>query len=314
MATMKDKIHLSPCARDYALCVSNPFSGPLACIPDFPAIKTRRVRVFNRGQFATSSTTGIGFICVTPEFAVANDSISGFSTDSTFATLLVSPNSATTGVSAIKSNADYTSAQFGATPALIQRRVVGSGLRVRYAGTELGRGGQLYALQEPTHDNLNTTSITTMLAQDQARKFPMSSKEWLTVLYKPVGTNQFQTTAPSVATDQTAVANSNYIAVIAQAPTATSSIVLEYEFYTVYEATGQIVRGIVNSHVDVAGYSAVHTTQSNGKIGVPTQAPAQKIQESFFQEVGEYLLKGLTWVGDHASEIALVAETVVAFL
>ncbi len=294
----------------------NPFDGPIACVPDFPAIPTRRVRVFSRGSFVTG-TSGIGFIVATPEFAIAKNANSAYMTTSTFAGNSITLDNTVAGVSTSVTNSDYTAAAFSADADGAQFRVVGSGLRVRYSGTELNRGGQIFALQEPTHDSLDGETITDFMAQVAARKFSMKSSEWTTICYRTVeGTGSFSSTAPPTGGTQPkgTYPKANYLGFLVQAPAAATSISLEYEFYTVFELTGKTITGIQASHVDIAGYAAVHTTASNGTLGHPVQVPRKKHEETFLQEIGHYLLQGLTWVGDHAGEIASVVSTVASFL
>lgn len=290
----------------------------MSCIPDYPATPSQRARCFSRGTFQTGTASGFGFIAVSPDYGVASDGICGFKSTSGFAGTAVDLTGGAT-VTTISTNSQYLRAGFTTNADGIAWRIVGSGLRVRYDGTELNRGGQIYALVEPTRDSLDGMTEDTMMAHLEAKKFSVSSREWTTVLYKPTfAGSTFSLLSPSNATVQTKAAGftrANYMGFIVKSPNpGTITITMEYEFFNVYEFQGPTVTGIQPSHVDQAGFSAVHTASMNGTLARPTQQPTHKTQESFFEEIGDYLLRGLTWVGDHAGEISTVVGTIAAFL
>jgi len=310
-------VHLSGCAADYARACVNPFTGPIACIPDYPVLMSRRLRVFSRGTLATSSTTGVGFICCTPSFASASDSNCVFFTGPTYAGSTINPNTGVTGVFAATSNSDYSTSGIGTAAAQAQYRVVASGIRIRYRGSTFDQGGQIYALCEPTHDNLSTATVSDLSAQEFMRKLSVT-REWANVLYSPQNTGDigFQSTntgGPTVA-DQTALGRANYMAMMIVAASPTTSLTFEWEMYTILEFTGKNVRGSVPSHFDPVGFSAVHaaTTTSNHKL--PFQGEAQKKESSFLETVFGYVKDAVTWVGENAGTIMSIGSAVASML
>lgn len=310
---------ISGCARDYGRCLMNPFTGPLACVPDYPALLTRKTRVFARGTMSTGSS-GVGSIVVTPEQAVASDAQCGVFTSATYTGTTIATNSATTGCSPINSNSEYTIASIGIDAAQAQYRIVGSGLRVRYSGTELNRGGQIVALCEPTHENLDGQNTTNLLAQVDARKLPVVNQRWTTVLYKPrltasatsSGMNQ---NAPNALTAQSKAAapSNNYMGMLIVSPDATARS-FEFEFYTVFEVTGTNVRGQTPSVVDPIGYAAVHSVSQLGAHRVAHQEPDNKKEDTFMKDVAKYLREGISWVWDHKEGLATLGGAVLALI
>ncbi len=302
-------VHVSKCAQDYARCLMNPFDGPLACIPDYPALHSRRVRVFSRGVVGTSGTTGIGFITLSPLRGLYSDGPMGVFTTSAYAGTTIDVNSATAGVDQYFSNADYTSAQYGSAADQVQGRVVAAGLRIKYRGTELNRGGTIYALTEPTHDNLNGSTISALAGQADCKKFAVNG-QWTNLYYKPfsAGENQFGTTS-STSTNDTA-AFTNYMVFMIQAPTPTTACEFEFEAYEVAEYTGRNVRGTQPSHFDPTGFAAVHAVAASSNSRLPSQGNSDHKEKSFLQEIEKYLLEGISWVGNTIGGVVRTAQTI----
>jgi hypothetical protein len=256
---------------------------------------------------------------MTPSQMAANTQIAGTFTQSAYAGAIIPVNSATTGVSTYTSNSDYSPTMIGAGSNQAQFRVVGAGLRVRYTGTELNRGGQYYCLTEPTHDNLNGLSIQNLVSFDECKKLNVSNRDWVTVLFHPTK----QTASPDVgefdaniddlefsydanAGTNITTAGNNYMAIVVQAPSAALSASFDYEAYAVLEYTGQIVRGTTPSHVDPTGFAAVHATASMGGT-LPFEGPAERHEETFMEKVESYASAAMTWIGNHVGALGAAA-------
>lgn len=316
---VKPTVHLSQCATDYARCIINPFTGPIACIPDFPVHMSRKAKVFARGNFSTG-TTGFGFITHTPAQMAARDQTAGFFSTNAYTGTTVECSASTTGVSYYRSNSEYTNSMF--VPAQRQDqldyRVVASGLRIKYTGTELNRGGLAYVLQEPTHDSLQGVSISTLGQQVEMKQMTIG-REWLNVLYRPVKTRETEYTNRGTTSgvqsdmDDAFYYNTlNFMAILVQAPSAAVEASYAFEAYTVLEYTGAAVRGLTASHFDPTGYSAVHAASQTSEDRHPFTGEAQKKERSFVSTVEHYLSQAISWIGEHSGQLASAASAVMA--
>jgi hypothetical protein len=263
---------LSPCAMKYARCLANPFTGPEACIPSFPAVLSKKVRVFAKGVFTTSSTTNIGFILLTPTNFIANNLGGCFTTDSTFAGTAFT--NAGTGVINNGSNSEYSAASFGSGVTLAKYRMVSAGIRVRYIGTNLNLGGQLVAYQDPDHQSLITRTITDIDGETESRRLPYSRDKWSKVLYRPAydEENNFQAVFPPIA------GATQFMGIITES--AVASQPFEWETFAVFEVIGRNVRAKTLSEVDPAGYAAVHTASLHPQNLLPNQVPPEQQEQS----------------------------------
>lgn len=264
--------HLSKCSTDYARCLVNPFSGPLACVPNFPALKSRKFRVWAKGTLSTGSQD-IGFIWQDPQLGINNNVESVFFTTNSFAGNSFEISDAVNVLGAM-TNSDYDSSMIGT--AGITYRVVASGIRARYIGTELNRGGQLIALSDTNHNSLLNRTIQACDAEINSKRFPVN-REWTTVTSRPVrdADDDFGVNPAAI---PITTSLSWYNGIIIQGPGVTADF--EWESYTVYEAQGQNVRGMSPSHTDPVGYNAVNMMTNFTKHLDPHQKKPADVEKS----------------------------------
>lgn len=286
---------LSECATNYARTLANPFDGPLSCIPTFPALQSLKARTYARGVFATSSTTGVGYVVVSPLRCCVNDQSAIFFTLSTFTGTNITA-SLGVGINPADTNASYPGADLNLTESGFGARVVGLGLRVRYIGTELNRGGQLYALQDPTHSSLDGRSIAELANELQTRVFPVN-RVWTTVLYKPVssGDMNFNQGLPGITQDY-------YLAILAFI-SSTTSLSFEWEVYGVFEYQGVNIRGQTASHTDPTGFAAVHSSSAVSSVLNATQLSSDKRETNAIAATVNYLANGISSATSNIKQI-----------
>lgn len=285
---------LSKCAADYARCLANPFSGPLACVPSFPATSSLKSRVWIKGVFSTG-TSGIGFIAADPS------SMCVYNPPANAATFFTLPGFAGTDMNFGSANVGFASsnavnAAGNVSPSGVVYRVVSCGLRIRYIGTELNRGGIILGLHDLNHNSLYERDFASIDGEINSVRFRVD-REWKTVLYKPVidtddnFASAFPTFTPS-GND-----NSFYMGFIVSSPTATIPESYEYEIYGVYEFQGRIIRGQTPSHFDPVGYAAAHSVSQSPTQMIPFSGPAEVHEQSFLQKTVGYLEDGISVAG-----------------
>jgi hypothetical protein len=179
--------------------------------------------------------------------------------------------------------------------------VVAAGLRVRYSGTELERGGIKICLHEPTHGNLNGYDEAAIDAVKQSRRVQVN-REWTTVLYRPVRTEDLAY-RDSIAgpTATSASASTYFMGVLVAAPSSTA-ISLEYEFFVLHEYQGSTVRGQTPTHVDPTGAAAVMYTAQSSRALQPSNTSDAKRQGDMINEVSKYVVKGVSHAVHHYTQ------------
>lgn len=298
---------LSACAREYAHALADPFDGPLGCIPDYPALNTRRARVFARGTGATG-TNGIGFVATIPNNGIAGDDNFVYSSTSAY-TLTAFPTTWTeAGVVASDSNSEYSTAQLVDGNVLV--RTVAHGLRVRYTGTEYARGGEIYSLQHPAHQTLSNATPGNLAGFDEFKRFEVD-REWKTVVYTPV--DLADTSFGLYANIAPTALNGAFMGHMILAPSSTAET-FSWEAFSVVEYNGPNVRGKTPSHYDPAGFAAVQAATALAQNLQPSTLPGPVRAIKHIASATKILNENASGIGSNVSStissMASIANTV----
>ncbi len=285
MTEMSKTSHVSRGSSDYARCVANPFDGPVGGIPSFPSVKSIKQRAWAKGVLNTSPTTGFGYIVVNPSQLSFNDAVGVGYTNSNFNDTVIGVPGSGSGNAFITSNSQYDTSQLGTTAASLQFRVVACGVRVRYVGSELERGGQKVGLMDPTHDTLVGRGISDFDAELDSKRFAVS-REWTYVLYRPITNSELQY--------QSTVDPSFSMGFTIQASSATTSLTYEFEAYVVTEFQGRTIRGQTPTLHDPTGFAAVDYTLQTSKHLLPTTSNNSKREGSVMSDVIKYIAHGVS--------------------
>jgi len=276
-------VALSDCAVAYASALVNPFTGPLACVPISPTVLTYKFRAWSKGEFSTGSTAAFsGFITADPYCAFVNDvacvHYSGANYNSASIGILGAAN---TGLA--YSNSPYSDAQVTPASAGINYRIVGAGLRIRYIGTELNRGGTIIALVDPTSSTTIGQTPANMLGEVTSKKFVVN-KIWTTILWRPVLVTDYSLTSVAPSThfnDNDFGPLSFYV----EGADNTVALKYEYEFSCVFEANGRNVRGQTVTKTDTTAQTAIAAESVTSPFFVPHQASSDASTMKFLQSV-----------------------------
>lgn len=242
---------LAPQTQNWLRSVEDPFDSSIITpyIPSYPARRTLKTRVFAKGTLATSSTTGIGYLTAALQAAHGSDNSVGVYTTAAnviVATGSVPTTAAGTGIVTFSSNSPFTQSNFGTD---LQYRLVSLGIRIKYTGSELNRGGSIVAFEHPLHQPINGYTLAQMLAFDQAVKLSVKDDSWMEVKYHFLDNNDFQF-------DYQAVSNP-VLALAITAPSATTSIPFDWEMVANYEIVGTKARGASPTFSDIVGLEMV---------------------------------------------------------
>jgi hypothetical protein len=223
------------------------------------AMFSQKSTVFTRGSFSTG-TTGFGGIVCTPQpwNDIASVSATSAASVGTAGTILAS---FTNQVSSTP-NGPYASTQCGTslsgTTGLVTWRVVAQALYIKYAGTELNRGGDMILFEEPNHADSYQYSYNTALALDGAKRVSVTN-EWQHVAWLPVplagtgaGTSALSETCFSASASTPGRRN---LAVFANS--AGNPQPFDFEVWSHVEYVGAPARSSSISFNDPIGYAAI---------------------------------------------------------
>lgn len=227
---------------------------PRQCYEDvaipLQAIYSEKNKVFARGQFFTG-TTGVGFVSAAA--VGSNDGLCARFTTATSVGTTATAANAFTNLSSGLTNSRYAQAAYGTTPTTCQGRLVAMSLYVRYAGTELNKGGDIVLLEEPNHQDIGAYSYNTALAQDGAKRLKVGN-DWVHVNFSPNNYSELAYVANSGQFIQAGGAGILGCFVLAAAGNAQP---FDYEIFLHFETSGSICRAASASFNDEIGANVV---------------------------------------------------------
>lgn len=176
---------LAHCSKLYAQAIGRPFAtSEGVCIPSGsgPSRPSQKVRSTLRFVASVGSTaSNFGFVLISP--SLANDNVCVTHSNASYAATTTAfynqPASEYTQLSLPLPyrKAELKSGDGFSSTASVQGRIVSLGVRWRYVGTELNRGGRTYALTHPDHDNLYGCSFASLGAFRETISSP-PSRTW----------------------------------------------------------------------------------------------------------------------------------------
>jgi len=316
-------LQVSDCAMRYMATMCNPFEAePGACVPcDLFPLPSQKIRAFSRGTFALG-TTGFGYIVVNP--TSANDPVvANFTTSSSVMTSITAFNAVTNLGTTRLQTLPYSATQIQ-TAGSVQSRMVSCGLRVRYAGTEAGRGGTVCCYEEQDHNSLATqTYLTIQQAPSAIISRPAGDGSWDGTVCSsgPTSPQELEFSSyiyPNAPVQPSAVDAGYMIIVIA----GTAGDSYNFEIFEHIEYIGSAVVAKTPSHADTDQYGKI--IQSSKEISAvapltPDSGPGflsrvmNKISESIPQVIsaGVGLVRGLSGDATGYAQLLGAASNVV---
>lgn len=261
--------HLSPCAIAYLRALSDPWTEPnqLPCVPDVIVLPSHKYQTKVRGTMVIGDA-GVGWVSASPILACCTGmggagifldtpvvftsaGYVGGSLDYSVTGGVITTPGVSTALPA--TNISIATLQQNGT----QIRVVGSGLRVRYSGTELNRAGRLVLYRSRSGNNVPLGTAGSALLTDPTAYAEPISRGWQGVTFIPSSTASlsYQSIAAyePTQTAQSSSANRSLLAFVDGAIKGTS---FEFELTSYYEIIG-VNQDATPSHADPVGYGAI---------------------------------------------------------
>lgn len=269
-----------------------------------------KVKSFGRGSFSTG-TSGYGYIDVYPFRMLANDlTFAVTSQNSSVGGASTALNSFSNLVNLGANNSPYATAAYGNGVTQLGWKLAGCAVYVKYAGTELNRGGDMLLVEQPNHISLSAASYNNCMAFDMVKRVPIST-EWQHICFTPANDSEVEFTTAS--TPSSASFSTDCLAVIVNS--AGASQPFDYEVYAWFEVVGTSARGATISFDDPIGYSAVSGAtnqfqQLDSVLGADGLIRAVETQLNNMSGVALQATHQQNWVGltSFLPQIASVAQ------
>jgi len=269
---------IKPCSIRYMKALLDPWGSrneeELPCVPDIYDFPTAKFYTRAKGLFVTSTAAGgggFGFIIAMP-LNISNDLVKVQTSNLTYAAFSPGGGGST---NITNSQSPYINA---AAPSY---RCVAEGLRIRYTGTELARGGRILLAKTPTSaDSFVGLTYDQIASRTTTDSVPVDRK-WHGVVFIPGVPNDY------------GFFNANNTVfrecILVQAADPTVSLPFEWELVSYYETIpsgGDNTLGQTRSHSDLPGLSLVRDFVgglSASKVGqAAVQAGLHYIKQSVF--------------------------------
>jgi hypothetical protein len=130
------------------------------------------------------------------------------------------------------------------------------GMRIRYAGTELNRGGRVILYEDPEHGTIATTGApyASVMANDKAREFEVTNK-WLVLCQSgPVTPQEYDFLTSPYTPYSSSNLTAHYLLCLFS---GTAGNAFDIEFFWNWEYAGQNIRGKTRSESDDTGFQTV---------------------------------------------------------
>lgn len=161
---------------EYAHNVMNPFVRTNTRIPHAPMVSSQKVSAIVKGT-AITNANGQTFISVAPIRAAAFDGNSVIVSDTAYAGT-VFPSYGTANTTFFNSNSPYNLADLTYNNSqTFAARIVSTGLRTRYIGTELNKGGRVFSIDSEGHFPLDGRSLSE-ISEDPVSHEDTLNNEW----------------------------------------------------------------------------------------------------------------------------------------
>jgi hypothetical protein len=190
---------------------------------------------------------------------MTKDNLPVLRTTATWAGTNIQNTNADVGIDgATNYQAPYTGTEFNTKD--ISCRVVACGLRVRYQGTELNRGGTIVLARQPESRTIDDAPVSELLSWQPTSRVPCT-RTWHHINWRP--TNNFEYNFQQ----SNGVGAFNIVIAVSGAEPGN---VFEYEIVTFLEYCGQ-VPDVTPSHSDVNGMSLILSNlPANHPVGSST--------------------------------------------
>jgi len=273
---------MSECSKLYMKALCDPWGvRGSPCVPDSITLPSYKVSFFARGSLGIGAS-GAGFIVCCPYNGMAGDTPFGQVTTEVYSGTGFEP--ALSGVSNFYSNSSYNATEFALTGGM-RRRVVACGVRVRYVGPELTRGGRIIEYRHPTNYNAPAgASAAVLLANRETEPVPVN-REWHYAMWKPAIPDDLGYSA-----SPSAVQGYCLLVLIVGAP---PGVTFEYDVIAHFELIGDAVPNLTASHNDPLGMAVL----SQGLAAhQPDKAPADNFN-AVAKSVGSVARTTLSFIG-----------------
>jgi hypothetical protein len=237
-----------------------------------------------------------------PAAATSNDTAAvAYTRGGTF-----TPSLNTTYNPTVCANAPYANAAFGPSSTGLKWRLVSAGIRIKYYGTELNRGGQVVGYSSPYHSDLDGNTIAQLLSHRSVDVHHVADDDgWYMVTWRPKGPDDLVFTSDPPANH--AVGTNAPLAIGFSSPDITSiNPDYAYECVANYEVIGEEAgpssTKMTSDPIGTMGVLDWATSELNTMIHGATADTISAALQGVTEAISVYTTTGLPGLTVHAAK------------
>lgn len=240
----------------YIAAAINPFDAPVGCMPKSPGLHSSKHKVWAKTLMQANSS-GFCFAVCRPGMANDHGTASGTNffplavSDNTFVGTTLANDAVTAGVTGVELNSLFVHADFGDSS--LHGRVISRGLRARYTGKELDRGGRILAFRHPQGESVDGTTLANLLQYPTAETVAVT-RQWKSICSHPVhdAETEYSTASQGPQKDPS---------MCIMVAGATPNVQFEVEYYVHFEVVGPTLgTSVTESIADDGTFAKVQAT------------------------------------------------------
>jgi hypothetical protein len=293
---------LSKCATDYLKALTDPFGFTrvgmegMPCIPDLLDAPSTKYRSVARGSLVVPATNS-GFLLLNTHTAPANNAYSILNSNALYILVDQFPTTGVeTGVTrSFFNQSPYSSAEIGVGAGNVQYRVVALGIRVRYIGTVLNRGGRIIPFRHPNNQPFTGYTLGDVMGYTNVHPSTVDDK-WHAVNYMPVRATDYEYKSVAIS-GVPATAGASAVGILIN-PNGSTAVTYEWEAVMYTEWIGEIPL-TTPSHSDVPGMSAIRNLMEGGLDADPNTNLFQEVMKGV-QAIGPQNISGFVTTAGNA--------------
>lgn len=280
-------VETAACTESFGYAQRNPFDAFInksaeVCMPDAIVLPTGKRRLMLKGTGSTG-TTGVGYVLGQPYNPTNNGSGTITTTAASVGTTATAFSGFTNYALSPFTNGSYAIGDIGLNS--VEYRICAFGIRVRFKGTQLNKGGTVYAYRSPSNSELWTVTPDALIPLSTCKSYDFGD-EWVTVRWKIA--------TPTDTDFASAIATTSALALIVVAATGDAQP-FEYQAVTFFELVGSNVNSLTESHSDPVGFGAVQAVGARGSDSFKGKGPSKT---SVVQQIGSVIKNSASHVKD----------------
>lgn len=297
---------MSQCSKEYALALMDPWAVTVPpCVPDNITLPSYKFNTQLKGVMSVG-TAGVGYVALDP-YAPFGAGLNVVYTIATYPNAYFFPTGVTGNVTA-SNDSSFIVGDFqpvGGAGAVKSARLVSTGMKMRYIGSEINRGGRIISARNNGNALFPSGAGITaqvFLLNREAVSVPVS-RDWHYVIWRPALPTDLAYLPPAFLTLPSQC-------MVLYVEGAVPGVSFEFEILSWWELIGLGLPGLTKSHSDPLGFSAITSALPDHQ---PLHSPEMDTK-TFMADIAKVANETFSFISNNKAVIGDVVGALGAFI